>query len=58
MSPVKANEIGTGGNVVVVVVDVVVVDVLVVDVVDSSMTEAGAVPVVTFGSAASVETVP
>lgn len=57
MSPVKANEIGTGGNVV-VVVDVVVVDVLVVDVVDSSMTEAGAVPVVTFGSAASVETVP
>jgi hypothetical protein len=56
MSPVKANEIGTGGNV--VVVDVVVVDVLVVDVVDSSMTEAGAVPVVTFGSAASVETVP
>ncbi len=57
MSPVKANEIGTGGNVV-VVVDVVVVDVLVVDVVVSSTTEAGAVPVVTFGSAASVETIP
>ena len=58
MSPVQAKEIGTGGKVVVVVVDVVVVDVLVVEVVDSSTTEAEAVPVVTFGSAASVEAVP
>jgi hypothetical protein len=58
MSPVKAKEIGTGGKVVVVVLVVVEVDVLVVDVVASSTTEAGPVPVVTFGLAASVESIP
>jgi hypothetical protein len=57
MSPVKANEIGTGGNVVVVVVvvDVVVLD---VDVVVSATIEVGVVTPGTFGSTASVETVP
>jgi len=56
MSPVNANEIGTGGKV--VVVDVVVVGVLVVDVVTSSSTEVGLVPVVTFELATGVETIP
>jgi hypothetical protein len=55
MSPVKANEIGTGGNVVVVVLDVVVLD---VDVVVSATSEVGVVTPGTFGSTASVETVP
>jgi hypothetical protein len=53
MSPVKANEIGTGGNV--VVVDVEVLD---VDVVVSATIEVGVVTPGTFGSTASVETVP
>jgi hypothetical protein len=55
MSPVKANEIGTGGNVVVVVLDVVVLD---VDVVVSATSEVGVVTPGTFGSTANVEIVP
>ena len=58
MSPVKANEIGTGGNVVVVVLVVVDVDVLEVDVVVSLMSEVAVVTPGTFGSIAGVETVP
>ena len=55
MSPVNANEIGTGGNVVVVVVDV---DVLEVDVVVSLMSDVGVVTPGIFGSIAGDETVP
>jgi hypothetical protein len=57
MSPVKASEIGTGGNVVVVVV-VVDVDVLDVDVVVSATSEVGVVTPGTFGSIAGDKAVP
>ena len=58
MSPVNANEIGKGGNVVVVVLVVVDVDVLEVDVVVSLMSDVGVVAPGIFGSIAGDETAP
>ena len=58
MSPVKANVIGAGGRVVVVVVVEVVVGALDVEVVSASGTEVGLAIVVTFGLFAGDEIVP
>jgi hypothetical protein len=58
MSPVKANVIGAGGRVVVVVVVEVVVGALDVEVVSASGTEVGLEMVVTFGLVAGDEIVP
>lgn len=58
MSPVKANVIGAGGRVVVVVVVEVVVGALDVEVVSASGTEVGLAMVVTFGLFAGDEIVP
>lgn len=58
MSPVKANVIGAGGRVVVVVVVEVVVGALDVEVVSASGTEVGLAMVVTSGLFAGDEIVP
>lgn len=58
MSPVKANVIGAGGRVVVVVVVEVVVGALDVEVISASGTEVGLAMVVTFGLFTGDEIVP